>query len=441
MKKKFHRLIIFLISISFILVALPANPAEAETYSANYIYPFNMSSDGDATGEIGNTLSHAFKIDSSSKLVTYKKVSSHCWQMTSSDYFTVSGEYFLCWKTSGGIVEHFPYVKVATGGTMDTVYQKKVDGFTGISSEQKSYLEYNANPATSFEYKMKPLFDHTYPALSFTLHEMESNTKAPYIELPGSNEFGRPRMKLRFKYLISKNGTITLQDNVMYFMYESTYKAGGGEVVEDQYKNIGIKIFWATGVLTFGSGFTANAVDVGDINNYSDDSDSSGADVGWNDLDITAEANKNAFFKAIVNKIFNENDTTTSSKCGKTVGPLTGTTESNWNPSDTVQASCINLNGTNIDKDSTPPSIDKTNPLLEGYMGKDNWNIGGNEASASSTEGSAFSKNSVCGTTFTMDAAAYVARIFCILGEALNKVANNFVVFATTWLKATIGFK
>jgi hypothetical protein len=366
-------------------------------------------------------IKHTFNINSSAHSVGYQQSFdyeykddgnyTHHWtfyKMTDSDYFSPNENYLFSNEFVGGnmIINHFIYKKTNQTNAPETVPKdnsgnayEKVPTLPENGYLEK-YINYvNSNPTYTrvalTEYMRSLVPDNIKNNLE--VHNTDEN-KAPFIEAGGAT--------FRFTYLISKNGAFTEQDNIIMFTYESGNSIFNGYAIE---------LSW--------DARNGKLVKYNDINDYSDE-----LPVAISDLKTKSDL----ALKNVVNKIYNEKSTNGSgNKCGRVVSPDTAPREANWEASDEIQASCINLNGTTIDKNGHPPSKERI-PI--GWMAK--WGIKGNEASFSDPNGSGYEGECDFGYNPIENA---IKSAFCALGVALREFATSLMNKAFDLLGTSLG--
>lgn len=412
-----------LLNIIFAFAMISPVPVKAEDYSkfnTNKLWPFSDSvTDWNKTTE----LHHSFKINSSPHQVDYdgaiydnvdvgtgSRSSLVFLKMTKSNYFSVTGDYYLGFIATN-MINHRMYRKANTEAeksangaiTVSSIVFLPAD--PGGSDLQKEYLGYmNSNPSFAGAYvdNYEWLQDFFTPT-TYNVELKDNGATAPTITLSGSTDKGRPTLTFKLTFVGGWSGALSAENNNFYFTFDPSLTADSK--AKETFVTLAMKIGQN------GEGFIVEKND----NQLLDSAFYTGA-FGTS---LKVAVNKTEWWKTIANKVYNGAYVSGSAATFTTCGKVTqydggkGKADPEYDESVVPDRQCINTS-------------------TGGYL--DKWGVKFVKASLTNPTGA----TDVC-TVPGYNIGAYIKEAFCNLGIMIQNFANTLMDSAISLLEEVIG--
>jgi len=378
--------------------------ADYSKYNSNVFFPFSN------TGEDNSkftTIYHEFKINTIAHRITFSSPfkayrvdaatntetapERTCWKMTDSDYFTISGDHYLCTFAYTGSMRIEMDIK-------EGEKLKKEATLEETSNYHNEYINYiNTDPSFVSRDKSEILnsyfTDHVYE-----VEVIDKGSVAPVIKISASSEVGRPELRFQLTKVGGWSGTLSAEENNFYFTSTSI----DGATVEGLFKNLALKI------RQDGKGNI--------IQTFSEDQLQ---DTLLREGNAEIKVSDESWLNFVINRVYNGKST----EFGKDCGSLTvydKTAEPPYTAEDIANRKyrkCINTDSS-------------------GWLAK--WGVEFNKGSLSNPAGA---EDPNCGSMVNFSVSVMIAKAFCSLGVMLNQAATSFLSWAVGRLDETIGLE
>lgn len=381
----------------------------AEQYPGGIYYPldswFVMSTTPYETAPA--TLYHGYIMEETPHEVTYQKsfsasvgsATAVCYKPIKSDYFEITGDYYLCFYFGGG-------VPGMSASIISGYFTRTLNATTNLSTislvgaldsnnEYNKYINLVNSDAKFTNKTISDLLDSMFIDTTYKVKIIDKGSLPPIIKLSGSSELHRPELTFKLTGVGKWSGALSSEENNFYFTYDGETDAK----IRGLYDHLAIKI---------GQDGKGAIIQKYDRNQLNDDS--------LRDGKARVEVDPiNTWLDYIINRVYNaKNSDTSSGICG---------------------------NVTMYDKTAIPPYT-ADNLSNKSYRQCINFKIGGwlDKWGVKVTEGSLTDPDGKgqCSNSNYKGVVRYIAEAFCGLAIALKEFADSFFAKALDLLESVI---